>query len=170
MRKSIEDLNALEKKFNVSKTLAFFSNRGFHALFFYRIAHFLFKKKVPLAPLLLTRFIQIIYGIDIDYRAKIHGGVIIIHGVGLVIGMGAEIKKGCVLYHQVTLGIKGNPKKDGFPIIEEDCTLGAGAKILGPIIVKNSSIIGANVVLTKSIEANSVVKVPHPVIKNCNES
>lgn len=69
------------------------SNRGFHALLIYRISNYLWRKKVPLIPLLLTRIIQILYSIDIDYRCKIEGGVTIVHGVGLVIGKGAVIKK-----------------------------------------------------------------------------
>lgn len=170
MNSIIEDIKVLEKRYSVSKIMVILSNTGSHSLLFYRIANFLFKNKIPLLPLVFTRFIQIIYGIDIDYRAKIQGGVVIIHGMGLVIGMGAEIQKGCTLYHQVTLGIKGSLTADGFPTVEENCVLGAGSKILGPVRVKKNSIIGANVVLTTSIEANTIVKVPQPLFKIYNEN
>lgn len=76
-----------------NRLLFVISNRGFHALFIYRISNFLWKKKIQLIPLLLTRIIQILYSIDIDYRCKIEGGVTIVHGVGLVIGKGTVIKK-----------------------------------------------------------------------------
>lgn len=65
------------------------------------------------------------------------GGVVIIHGVGIVIGAGAVIKSGTIIYHQVTIGIKGYGKDDGFTTIEEkNCILGAGCKIFGKITKK----------------------------------
>src|SRR5699024_8180269 len=97
------------------------------------------------------------YGIDISYRAKIDGGVIIIHGYGLVIGEGATIDSGVIMYHQVTLGIKGTGENDGFPSIGSGCVLGAGAKLLGPLSVGKNTIIGANVVVTKDVPENVVV-------------
>lgn len=74
MKKSYQDLKILKQKYNISYIMSILSNRGFHALLFYRISHFLYKIKVPILPLLFTRIIQIIYSIDIDYRAKIEGG------------------------------------------------------------------------------------------------
>jgi serine O-acetyltransferase len=78
------------------------TNRGVHALICYRISHFLWKHKIPLIPLILTRIIQILYGIDIDWRSKISGGCLIVHGVGLVIGNGVVIGKNAKIYHGVT--------------------------------------------------------------------
>jgi len=158
------DLLALKHKYNISFSYAIMANRGFHALLFYRIANFLYKKKIPLLPLIFTRIIQIFYSIDIDYKAHIDGGVIIIHGIGTVIGSGAVIKKGTIIYHQVTIGIKGTGNNDGFGIIEQNCILGAGAKILGKIKIEENSIIGANVVVTKDIPKNSIVTTDSKII------
>ncbi|MHC0448122.1 serine O-acetyltransferase [Flavobacterium sp. 3-218] len=162
------DLYALSNKFSLSKVAIILSNRGFHALLIYRISHFLYKYKIPLFPLILTRLIQILYGIDIDFKCKIYGGVIIIHGIGLVVGQGAVINEGVVIYHSVTLGrkyqISGDHVFDGFPTIGRNCVLGAGAKILGNIEIGEFSIIGPNTVLTKSVEANSIVKVKQPTV------
>jgi serine O-acetyltransferase len=157
MKKIYEDLKTLKQTYNISYVMSILSNRGFHALLFYRISNFLYKCKVPILPLIFTRIIQIIYSIDIDYRAKIEGGVIIIHGVGTVIGSGATIKSGTIIYHQVTIGIKGNKMSDGFATIEENCILGAGAKILGKLTIGMNSIIGANVVVIKDIPQRSIV-------------
>lgn len=157
MKESYQDLKILKQKYNISYIMSILSNRGFHALLFYRISNILNKYKIPIVPLVLTRIIQIIYSIDIDYRAKIEGGVIMIHGVGTVIGSGAVIKSGTIIYHQVTIGIKGSGKNDGFATIENDCVLGAGAKILGKLTVGENSTIGANVVIIKDIPSNSVV-------------
>ena len=83
------------------------SNRGIHCLLFYRLSHLLYKYRIPLLPLIFTRIIQIIYGVDIDYRAQLEGGIIIVHGIGLVIGSGVIIKSKVTLFHQVTIGVRG---------------------------------------------------------------
>ncbi len=80
----------------------------------------------------------------------------------MVIGSGVVIKKNTIIYHQVTLGIKGASLNDGFPIIEEGCVLWAGSKVLGNVCCGQGSIVGANVVLTKNIKKNSIVKVKTP--------
>jgi serine O-acetyltransferase len=94
----------------------------------------------------------------------LRGGVIIIHGVGIVIGSGAIIKSGTIIYHQVTIGIKGSGVNDGFATIEENCILGSGSKILGKLTIGQNSTIGANVVVTKDIPANSTVIMSSKII------
>jgi serine O-acetyltransferase len=157
----IMDIKKVEGKF----ILSLLTNRGVHALISYRISHWLWLHKIPLIPMILTRLIQILYSIDIDWRAKIEGGVVIVHGVGLVIGKNAVIKKGCKLYHSVTLGLS-HGKNDGFPTLEENVLVGAGAKILGKIVIGKNSKIGANSVVTKNIPENSVaVGIPAQILK-----
>ncbi|MFT3737380.1 MAG: hypothetical protein QM786_01345 [Breznakibacter sp.] len=159
MNKAIRsDLLVLKVRFGLSIFAALVSNRGIHALIFYRISNYLYKKRIPFCPLLLTRIIQIVYSIDIDYRCTIYGGIIIIHGDGIVIGQGAIIGSGTVIYHQVTLGIKGSGLNEGFPTIKDNCVLGSGAKLLGNIVVGSGSIIGANCVVTSDIPPMSIVK------------
>lgn len=138
-----------------NKFKTFLTNRGFHALLCYRISNKLWKMKVPLVPLILTRLIQVIYGIDINYMAKIKGGCCITHGVGLVIGVCAEIGENAKLYHGVTLGISHSSKKpDGYPILGDNVLVGAGAKLLGKIKIGDNVNIGANSVVTKDIPDN----------------
>lgn len=134
------------------------TNRGFQALLAYRIAHRL--HGTPFSPIgfLLTRACQILYGIDIDPRARIAGGIIIYHGVGLVIGCGATIESRVILFHGVTLGIKRGGRHDGFPYIETGVLLGAGAKLLGRLVVGAESIIGANAVISSDVPPGSVAK------------
>ena len=131
--------------------LAALSNRGFHALLTYRIAHRLWKYKIPLLPQILTRIIQILYAIDIDYRAQISGGVLIIHGVGLVIGAGARVSPGTTLYHGVTLGVTHSKDKPGFPELGRNVLVGAGAKLLGGIKIGDDAIVGANAVVLSDV-------------------
>ncbi len=92
----------------------------------------------------------------------------IVHGVGLVVGMGAIVHRKVVLYHGVTLGRRKLgfeiPVDDGFPEVGAYCVLGAGAKLLGKIKVGANSTIGANVVLTRSVKENSLVKLDNIII------
>jgi serine O-acetyltransferase len=158
------DLNAA-KKFNLSKkVIIFLFNRGFHALLFYRMANGLSKLKIPIFPLVLTRFIQVLYAIDIHYRSRLSGGIVIVHGVGLVIGESVRIQPNVVLFHGVTLGRRGvGPvvsTNDGFPTIEEDCIICTGATILGKINIGRNTTIGANCVVTNDIPPDSIYKIP----------
>jgi len=164
-----QDLKFIKNRFNQPILKSILFNRGFHSLMFYRIANLCFRYKIPIVPLIMTRFIQILYAVDIDYKSKIEGGVIIIHGVGVVIGEGAYIASNVIIYHGVTLGRKrqvpGDFPNDGFPIVGENVVLGAGSKIVGNVKIGNNCIIGPNVVLMKDVPPNAIVKVPDPVIK-----
>lgn len=142
------------------------SNRGFHALLFYRIAHWLWVHRIPVFPMVLTRFIQILYAIDIDWRAKIEGGCTIVHGVGLVIGMCASVGAGTKLYHGVTLGIAHSESNDGYPVVGRNVLIGAGAKVLGHITIGDGAKIGANAVVLQDVPAYAAaVGVPAKVIQ-----
>lgn len=157
------DLFRLRTEFGASNLMALLANRGVHALINYRISHYLYTKRIPLLPLLLTRVIQILYAIDIDFKAELEGGIVIIHGVGVVIGHGAIIKANTTIYHEVTLGRKKQgikiPPDDGFPVIQRNCVLGAGAKIIGPVEIGENCIVGPNCVVMDSIPANTLIKI-----------
>jgi len=163
------DLFRLRTEFGVSNLMALLANRGIHALINYRLSHYLFIKGIPILPLILTRIIQIIYAIDIDYKADLEGGIVIIHGVGIVIGHGAIVKSNTTIYHEVTLGRKKQgakiPHDDGFPTIECNCVLGAGAKIVGPIKIGENSIVGPNCVVMESIPADTLIKIQTSVFE-----
>jgi serine O-acetyltransferase len=163
------DLFRLRTEFEVSNLMALLANRGIHALINYRFSHYLFIKGIPILPLLLTRIIQILYAIDIDYKAELEGGIVIIHGVGIVIGQGAIVKSNTTIYHGVTLGRKKQGAiilpGDGFPIIQCNCVLGAGAKIIGPIKIGQNSIVGPNCVVMDSIPANTLIKIQTSVFE-----
>jgi len=146
------------------------TNRGLQSILLYRLSHALWERHVPILPLLFTRVAQILYGIDIAYQSELGPGIVIVHGVGLVIGSQTKIEGDCCLYQGVTLGDRGSEwvgsnRPDGHPIIEAGVMFGAGAKVLGPIRVGRNSIIGANAVVTHDVPPNSiVVGVPGRVI------
>jgi serine O-acetyltransferase len=139
--------------------LRLLANRGFHSLFCYRIAHKVAGTPLSFIGIILTRLCQIFYGIDIDPKATIAGGVVIYHGMGLVIGRGVVIESNVTLFHGVTLGIKWSGRGGGYPHVESGVIIGTGAVLLGPIRIGANSIIGANTVITHDIPPSSMVRV-----------
>lgn len=109
------------------------------------------------------------YGIHIGLGCKIGSGLTLPHPLGIVIGEGVVIGKNCTIYHQVTLGKKmGNlDSKRDYPIIGDNVTIFAGAKITGNIRVGDNSIIATNSVVLSDVEPNSIYAgVPAKKIKS----
>jgi serine O-acetyltransferase len=105
-------------------------------------------------------------GIEIHPGATIGPGFFIDHGMGVVIGETSEIGADVTLYHGVTLGGTSLEKGKRHPTIGDRVVIGAGAKVLGAIIIGEDSRIGANAVVVKSVPPNSVViGVPGQVVK-----
>jgi serine O-acetyltransferase len=142
---------------------------GFHALNFYRLSHWLYKKK----RFFLARFVsqtgRFFTGIEIHPGAVIGRGLFIDHGMGVVVGETAEIGNNCTIYHGATLGGTGKDTGKRHPTIGNNVLISAGAKILGPFKVGDNSRIGANAVVLNEVEPNStVVGVPGRVVKRGN--
>ncbi len=138
--------------------------QGLWAIFFHRIAHFLYNLHIPVIPRLISQFARLVTGgIEIHPGAKIGKRFFIDHGAGVVIGETAEIGNNVMLYHQVTLGATGwwrpgpGRKQKRHPTIEDDVTIGVGAAILGPITIGRGSKIGAMALVLESVPPNSVV-------------
>ena len=90
-------------------------------------------------------------GIEIHPGAKIGKGLVIDHGMGVVIGETAEIGDDVLLYHGVTLGGTGKDKGKRHPTLGNNVVIGAGAKVLGPIYIGSNAKIGANSVVLKDV-------------------
>jgi serine O-acetyltransferase len=138
---------------------------GVHALLAHRIAHALYTARVPLVPRVIAAVARSVTGIEIHPAAKIGDGFFIDHGMGVVIGETAEIGDNVTLYQGVTLGGTGFATGKRHPTVQDNVTIGSGAKLLGPITVGHGSKIGANSVVVHDVPPNStVVGVPgHPV-------
>jgi serine O-acetyltransferase len=142
---------------------------GLHALMLHRIAHFLYKLKVPLIPRLINYFSRFLTGIDIHPGAKIDTEVFIDHGTGVVIGETAEIGKGCLIFQGVTLGGTGKETGKRHPTLKEHVVVGAGAKVLGNITIHSHVRIGAGSVVMKDVpEGCTVVGIPGRIVKSKN--
>jgi len=140
---------------------------GLHALWFHSIAHFLYVCKIPIIPRLLNYIARFLTGIDIHPGAKIASGIMIDHGMGIVIGETAEIGTGCLIYQGVTLGGTGKESGKRHPTLRENVVIGSGAKVLGNIVLENNVRVGAGSVVMRDVPANcTVVGIPGRVVKS----
>ena len=143
--------------------------QGFHALILHRLAHKLYKLKIPFLPRLISQISRFITGIEIHPGATIGKNFFIDHGMGVVIGETAIIGDNCLVYQGVTLGGTGKEKGKRHPTIGNNVTLGAGAILLGDINIGDNSNVGAGSVVIKSAKENStLVGVPARVVKEKN--
>jgi serine O-acetyltransferase len=138
---------------------------GVQALLTHRVAHALYDVGVPVVPRVISTFSRTFTGIEIHPAAKIGDDFFIDHGSGVVIGETAEIGDRVTIYQGVTLGGTGFATGKRHPTVEDNVTIGSGAKLLGPITVGHGAKIGANSVVIHNVPPNSTVvgNPGHPV-------
>jgi serine O-acetyltransferase len=138
---------------------------GVHAVLMHRVAHALFEARVPFLPRLIAGIARALTGVEIHPAARIGRGLFIDHGMGVVIGETARIGDDVTLYQGVTLGGTGFATGKRHPSVEDNVTIGSGAKLLGPITIGHGSKIGANSVVIHDVPPNSTVvgNPGHPV-------
>jgi serine O-acetyltransferase len=138
---------------------------GVQALLVHRVAHGLHGIGVPLVPRSLSMLSRTLTGIEIHPAACIGQGLFIDHGAGVVVGETAQIGDDVTLYQGVTLGGTGFATGKRHPTLQDNVTVGAGAKLLGAITVGHGAKIGANSVVIHDVPANSTVvgNPGHPV-------
>ena len=138
---------------------------GFHAIFWYRISHVLWKIKLKLLARVISNIVRMLTGIEIHPGAKIDGGFFIDHGMGVVIGETTEIGSNVTIYQGVTIGGISSNKGKRHPTIASNVIVGAGSKILGPLNIGTNTKIGANSVVIDNIpEGSTVVGIPGKVV------
>jgi serine O-acetyltransferase len=128
---------------------------GFHALLMHRFAHRCWLAGFRWLGRFVSHMARWFTGIEIHPGASIARRVFIDHGMGVVIGETAEIGEDCTLYHGVTLGGTSWAKGKRHPTLGKGVVIGAGAKILGPIVVGDGAKIGSNAVVVKPVPANA---------------
>jgi serine O-acetyltransferase len=138
---------------------------GVQALLVHRVAHELHGIGLPVVPRSLSLLSRTLTGIEIHPAARIGQGFFIDHGAGVVIGETAEIGDDVTLYQGVTLGGTGFATGKRHPTLEDNVTVGAGAKLLGAITVGHGAKVGANTVVIQDVPPNTTVvgNPGHPV-------
>ena len=138
---------------------------GVQALLAHRFAHALWESSVPLAPRTIAYVSRAVTGVEIHPAANVGADFFIDHGSGVVIGETAEIGDRVTLYQGVTLGGTGIARGKRHPTLQDDVTVGSGAKLLGPVTVGHNSKIGANTVVIEDVppETTVVGNPGHPV-------
>jgi serine O-acetyltransferase len=130
---------------------------GVHALLAHRVSHALHDAGVPFVPRLLSTATRAITNIEIHPAATIGDALFIDHGTGVVVGETAEIGDNVTLYQGVTLGGTGFATGKRHPTVQDNVTIGSGAKLLGPITVGHGAKIGANSVVITDVPPNATV-------------
>lgn len=138
---------------------------GFHAVCLHRAAHFLWRRRFPLAARWLSHCGRFLTGVEIHPGARIGEGLFIDHGMGVVVGETARIGKNCTLYQGVTLGGVSLRKEKRHPTLEDGVVVGAGAQVLGPRVIGAGSRVGASSVVISDVPPGcTVVGVPARVV------
>jgi serine O-acetyltransferase len=138
---------------------------GVQGLLAHRVAHALWEMEVPLVPRTIAYASRAVTGVEIHPAARIGSDFFIDHGSGVVIGETAEIGDRCTLFQGVTLGGTGFARGKRHPTLEDDVTVGSGAKLLGPVTVGRNAKVGANTVVIEDVPPHTTVvgNPGHPV-------
>ena len=158
-----------------SKLSVILTYPGVKAVFFHRVANFFSIAKFDLIARMISQLSRFLTGIEIHPKAKVGKNLFIDHGMGVVIGETSEIGDNVTIYHMVTLGgispsINSDDQRNikRHPTLMDNVVVGSGAQILGPVVVGKNAKIGANAVVTKDVQENSImVGIP---AKNVGES
>ena len=129
---------------------------GLHAIWWHRWHHWLWKHNLRLLARIGSQFSRFMTGVEIHPGAQIGRRFFIDHGMGVVIGETAVIGDDVMIYHGVTLGGRSLNKGKRHPTLQNNVVVGAGAKILGDILIGEGSAIGANAVVVRDVPPGSV--------------
>ncbi len=163
-----EDIDTIFERDPAARSVpeVIFCYPGLHAIWFYRVSHFLWEKNFKFAGRFLSHISRFLTGIEIHPGAKIGKGFFIDHGMGVVIGETAEIGNNVSIYQGVTLGGTSLKKIKRHPTVEDNVVVGSGAKVLGAFTIGRNSKIGSGSVVVREVPENStVVGVPAKVVK-----
>ena len=150
-----------------SKLEVFLLYPSIHARIAHMFSHFLYKKKLFFLARLISQLARFLTGIEIHPGAILGAGILIDHGMGVIIGETAVVGDRITIYHGTTLGGTGNEKGvKRHPTVGNNVIIGSGAKVLGNINIGSNSKIGANAVVLNDVpEGATVVGVTAKVVK-----
>ena len=160
-----------EKDPSIKSIFEIFLHPSFKIKIYYRISHYLYKKNHYFLARLISNRGKKSTGIEINPGAVIGKNLFIDHGVGVVIGETCIIGDNVTIFQGVTLGTTGKEKGKRHPTIKDNVLIGAGAIILGNIIIGSDSKIGAGAVVLNNVKDNTtVVGIPAYVARDYNDN
>lgn len=170
---SIADLQAVRERDPACTAYAipllFF--KGYHALQCYRIGHWLWRQRREALAWTVQNRISEVFAVEIHPAARIGRGILLDHGTGFVVGETAVIDDHVSILQEVTLGGTGKEHGDRHPKIRRGVLIGAGAKILGNIVVGEGAKIGAGSVVLDDVPPHcTAVGVPARVTGKCDSA
>ncbi|TLG76792.1 serine O-acetyltransferase EpsC [Culicoidibacter larvae] len=149
----------------MSKLQVFFLYPSIHVRIFHKWASFFYRHRWFFLARFFSQFARFLTGIEIHPGAKLGKRIFFDHGMGIVVGETVVIGNDVIIYHQVTLGANRSVAGKRHPTIGNNVVIGAGAKVLGNIVVHDGAKIGANSVVLKDVPADGVaVGVPARII------
>ena len=171
-----EDLNAAQARDPAVQSRAeiIFGYPGMHAIWMHRLTHRMWARpRLRVLARLFSLWTRIYTGVEIHPGATIGRRFFIDHGTGVVIGETAEIGDDVMLYQDVTLGGRSLQRVKRHPTIGDGVTIGAGARVLGPILIGAGAQVGANAVVVRDVPPGAVVvgvpgQVKHPVVSDAD--
>ncbi len=173
LKRIVEDVNSIYRRDPAARSRleVVLCYPGFHAVFFHRVAHRLWKWRLLLLARFLAHLSRILTGIEIHPGAVLGRHIFIDHGMGVVIGETSKIGDDVTIYHGVTLGGTSPDAEKGIlrhPQVENHVVIGAGAKCLGPIRIGSGARIGANAVVVKDVaDGMAMVGIPAKPVEKC---
>ncbi len=165
----IEDIQTVFAKDPAARSRleVIFCYPGLHALWFHRLAHFLWRYKLRFLARFASHVSRFLTDIEIHPGAKIGRRFFIDHGAAVVIGETAEVGDDVLIYQGVVLGGTTLKKEKRHPTIGNNVVIGAGAIALGAIIVGEGAKIGSGSVVVKSVPPGAtVVGIPGRVVED----
>jgi serine O-acetyltransferase len=139
---------------------------GLHAIWFHRLAHWMWNHHLKLLARLTSHLSRFLTGIEIHPGATIGRRLFIDHGMGIVVGETTEIGDDVLIYQGVTLGGTSLKKEKRHPTLEDHVMVSAGASVIGPVRIGRGSRIGAGAVVVSSAPPYStIVGIPGKVIE-----
>jgi serine acetyltransferase/GT2 family glycosyltransferase len=141
---------------------------GFQILIAYRVMRLARQLRLRFIARVLSRLMRHLYAVDIHWDAELAPGIVVVHGIGLVISHAARVESGCILFQGVTLGESIHPisRRVGAPTIEAGVHLAVGAVIVGPIVIGAGSKVAAHAVVTESVAPRSLVESTRVVVRS----
>lgn len=164
-----EDIRTIRERDPAAKNYVeiFLCYPGLHAIWFHRIAHFLYKKRWYTTARLISHLNRSFTGIEIHPGATIGRRLFIDHGMGVVIGETTEIGDDCLIYKGVVFGGTTLEKKKRHPTLGNRVIVGSNSTILGAITIGDGAKIGSGSVVVKAVPPGAtVVGVPGRIVES----